>query len=59
MQRIEKENEMCFKQYTRRMNEIESKTPMDAITEEDLVSFKTSLKRKRDAADEGIKNVCW
>ncbi|XP_050297678.1 uncharacterized protein LOC126737034 [Anthonomus grandis grandis] len=58
MQRIEQKNEVCFKQYTKRMNEIESKTPMDSITEDDLVAFKTSYKKKRDAADEGIKNVC-
>jgi len=58
MQTVEPQNEVCFKQYTKKINEIESKTPMDSISEEDLMSFKTSLKRKRDAADEGIKNVC-
>ncbi|CAH1129180.1 unnamed protein product [Ceutorhynchus assimilis] len=58
MQKVEPENEVCFKQYTKKMNEIEAKTPMEAITAEDLTAYKTSLKRKRDAADEGIKNVC-
>ncbi|XP_066137512.1 uncharacterized protein [Euwallacea fornicatus] len=58
MQKIEEQNEVCFKQYTKQMNDIEAKTPMDVISEEDLLTFKNTMKRKRDAADEGIKNVC-
>lgn len=63
MQTIEKENEVCFNQYNRKMNEIQAKTPMDDITQEDILisqeAFSKTMKRKRDAADEGIKNVCW
>ncbi|ENN70563.1 hypothetical protein YQE_12738, partial [Dendroctonus ponderosae] len=62
MQTIEKENEVCFNQYNRKMNEIQAKTPMDDITQEDILisqeAFSKTMKRKRDAADEGIKNVC-
>ncbi|KAL1497390.1 hypothetical protein ABEB36_008368 [Hypothenemus hampei] len=59
MQLIEKENEVCFKQYTQKMSEIQEKSPMgDIVMEDDLLTFKTTMKRKRDAADEGIKNVC-
>lgn len=59
MQKIEQQNEVCFKQYTNQMRQIAEKTPMNDISQEDLLTFKTTMKRKRDAADEGIKNVCW
>lgn len=59
MQKIEQQNEVCFKQYTNQMRNIAEKTPMNDISQEDLLTFKTTMKRKRDAADEGIKNVCW
>lgn len=58
MQTVEPLNEICFKRYTKKVNEIESKTPMDSLSEKDIIAFKSSLKRKRDAADEGIKNMC-
>ncbi|XP_060522888.1 uncharacterized protein LOC132699914 [Cylas formicarius] len=58
MQRVEPENEICFKKYAKQMNEIQSKSPIENVSEPDLVSYQTYQKRKRDAADEGIKNVC-
>lgn len=56
MKKVERENEVCFKRYTKAMNDIQSNTPEVNSAEPDIVSV---LKKKREAADEGIKNVCW
>lgn len=56
MKQVEKENEICFKRYTKTMNEIQPNTPEVSPTEPDIVNV---IKRKREAANEGIKNVCW
>ncbi|XP_030764466.1 uncharacterized protein LOC115888764 [Sitophilus oryzae] len=58
MQTVEPQNEICFKKYTKNMSDIQAKTPIDNVSEEDLIAYKSFQKRKRDAADEGIKNVC-
>ncbi|XP_018573831.1 uncharacterized protein LOC108912896 [Anoplophora glabripennis] len=55
MKRVEKQNEVCFKRYTKAMNEIQSNTPEVNSSEPDIVNV---IKKKREAADEGIKNVC-
>ncbi|KAJ8972035.1 hypothetical protein NQ314_000418 [Rhamnusium bicolor] len=55
MKQVEKENEVCFKRYTKAMNEIQSNTPELNNSEPDIVNV---MKKKREAADEGIKNVC-
>ncbi|VEN52813.1 unnamed protein product [Callosobruchus maculatus] len=58
MQKVEKQNAICFKRYTTAMHEIQSKTPASEVTqaEPDIINL---MKKKREAADEGIKNVCW
>ncbi|XP_076275174.1 uncharacterized protein LOC143206489 [Rhynchophorus ferrugineus] len=58
MQIVDPQNEVCFKKYTKNMSEIQAKTPIDAIPESDVMAYRSLQKRKRDAADEGIKNVC-
>ncbi|CAH1116015.1 unnamed protein product [Phaedon cochleariae] len=55
MSRAANENEVCFKRYTRAMHTIQSNSPEINISEPDIV---TVLKKKRAAADEGIKNIC-
>nr|CAH7723294.1 unnamed protein product [Callosobruchus chinensis] len=58
MQKVEKQNAICFKRYTTAMHEIQSKTPASEVSqaEPDIINL---MKKKREAADEGIKNVCW
>lgn len=58
MKQVEPETEVCFKRYSKAMKEIQANTPPTDINvdEKDLVSYQ---KKKREAADEGIKSVCW
>lgn len=56
MKKVEKQNEMCLKTYTKAMKEIESRTEEQTTSEPDLVTYQ---KRKRETADEGIRSVCW
>lgn len=57
MKKVEEQNEICLSKYTIAMKEIESRTTHDENTSEpDLISYQ---KKKREAADEGIKSVCW
>lgn len=62
MKKVEKKNEMCFKKYTKTMTEIESRTEheedekTEGSAEPNQITYQ---KRKREAADEGIKSVCW
>ncbi|EFA07708.1 uncharacterized protein LOC100141683 isoform X2 [Tribolium castaneum] len=55
MKKVEKQNEMCLKTYTKAMKEIESRTEEQVTDEPDLVTYQ---KRKRETADEGIRSVC-
>ncbi|CAH0564860.1 unnamed protein product [Brassicogethes aeneus] len=57
MKKVEPENEVCFKRYRKAMENIQANSPsIEAAADiNDLVSYQ---KRKREAADEGIKNVC-
>lgn len=62
MKKVEKENEICLKKYTKAMKEIESRTVHEeeeeaqGSVEPNLITYQ---KRKREAANEGIKSVCW
>ncbi|RZC31774.1 uncharacterized protein BDFB_007301, partial [Asbolus verrucosus] len=55
MKKVEKENEVCLKRYVNTMKEIQSRTKEETTVEPDLITYQ---KRKREAADEGIKSVC-
>lgn len=54
LKKVEPRNDICFKRYTKKMHEIQSQQPIN-ISETDIITYQ---KRKRAAADEGIKNVC-
>ena len=57
MKKVEPENEVCYSRYAEAMKQIQSKGPeQQNATSDDQVSFQ---KKKREAADEGIKNICW
>lgn len=56
MKEVAPQNEVCFSAYSAAMTQIQSKTLEENLTNPDLISYQ---KRKREAADEGIKNVCW
>lgn len=61
MTQVENENKLCFKRYTEAMREIQANTP-DMPEATQIVSVETEIKfqkKKREAADKGIKNVCW
>ncbi|KAJ8957379.1 hypothetical protein NQ318_004858, partial [Aromia moschata] len=55
MAQVEKEAQVCFKRYAKAMNEIQANTPDIDSAEADIAS---AMKRKREAADLGIRNVC-
>lgn len=55
MTKVEPQTEVCLKRYSKAMEEIQSNTPELNISEPDTVGV---LKKKREAADEGIRNVC-
>lgn len=56
MKEVAPQNELCFNRYSNAMREIQSKTVEQNASNPDMISYQ---KRKREAADEGIKNVCW
>ncbi|CAH1377472.1 uncharacterized protein [Tenebrio molitor] len=55
MKKVEKQNEVCLNRYTTAMKAIDSQTRDEATEDPDLVTYQ---KRKREAADEGIRKVC-
>jgi len=70
MEEISSETEVCFSRYTNAMKAIHNKqTPQPPISSEEeyserraypnnAITYENYRKKKREAADEGIKNVC-
>lgn len=62
MSEVSSQTEVCFNTYSRAMKEIQSKSHENdddikiQVEEDDIV---LSQKRKREARNESIKNVCW
>lgn len=62
MSDVSSQTEVCFNRYSRAMKEIQSKSNDNEdeikiqIEEDDIV---LNQKRKREARNENIKNVCW
>lgn len=55
MKQAESENEVCLKRYARAMKEVTDNTPEMDNSDPDIFN---ALKKKREAADLGIRNVC-
>lgn len=61
MTQVEDENKLCFKRYTETMHQIQANTP-DMPEATQIISSEQDnklQKKKREAADKGIKNLCW
>lgn len=57
MKEVEPESKVCFNRYSKAMSEIQAKTEeKQTLSEVDEISYQ---KKKRDAANEGIRSVCW
>lgn len=63
MSKVSTQNEVCFHRYSRAMQDIRSKSnenyeeiKIEEVSEQDVI---LNQKRKREARNESIKNVCW
>lgn len=62
MKQVADKNQVCFDRYSQAMKEIQGRPRIDEVAVEDVPAVdmvEYQRKRKRQIADEGIKNVCW
>lgn len=61
MKQVADKNQVCFDRYSQAMKEIQGRPRIDEVAVEDVPAVdmvEYQRKRKRQIADEGIKNVC-
>lgn len=58
MREVAPQNNICFTRFSGEMKEIQAKseTQNNFSNPNELITYQ---KRKREAADEGIRSVCW